>query len=482
MDVDPKDANLEDPLSRHPTLLKYHKLLVQMTRDSRNDSAAQLLHLQNLCHLFSDALIIQLENNYKAVLDKLERDCHFTKAVHRAIASNPAHPRVCSLGLRILAHMASIFPSTINAELIFQHDCLTTAVDVLRTHASTDVSTLRSALCLLTTLLGCRINHSSAVIKFQRIPMIGPTLNTIIKQNMDDATTIEWGLAACSYVGNYGGRNLLETICQALSTHPTDLGIVRASLSALCSLARIKMHQIVLIGCGIFKLIRSLLDLRPATRDVSIKACILITSLLQCEQGRESFMRNSSIGKSGNRKSIKSGSNGERLVQLISDCLPSYGEIALSSFALSMRCVLNALTMIALSSDQARTLLMHRCQTADILEQFLELKLPTVRLRFDIEMALAAVNGEVEEEAKANLFKEMDNGGSGGGDFNLSSSLKISRGQVMKPTKNQNGVIVSGEKKGLLLGFESCLWWLVSSLLSPAFCSCIFSFSFLYNN
>jgi hypothetical protein len=460
-------TNHEDALERDPIFCKYQTILIDMTRASKSDTAAQLIGIKNLTSLFNSKTANDTTSfPIEVIMRKLVQECHLTKAVHRSILNNSFHPRICSLGSRILANIVSMHPID---HLIFQDNCLDTAVTILQTH-DTDISAVRSALCLLSTLLSSKYTTGSnepATLRFQRTQSVGLLLNKIIKNNLDDAVTVEWAIAVCCYVGHYGGRNLPVTICSALSTHPTDVGIVRSSLAALCSLGEIKMNQeILILRCGIFKILRSILDLRPsATKDITIKVCILMTHLLTCKQGREALirMKNQNLnseegGEEGHRQNIEDQedqedyeysnemyggvTNGERLIISISECLPNYSEIELSYFSISLRSVLNALTMIALSSKQARYILMVRCRTIKILEGFLNLQLPTIRLRFDIEMALAAIKGEIETKTRESLLNSMRNGGNRS-IRHESSTLNNSghRGQRMKPIRNNEGVI-----------------------------------------
>lgn len=142
--------------------------------------------------------------------------------------------------------------------------------------------------------------------------------------------------------------------------------------------------------------------------------------------------------------------NGERLIALIVECMPSYDTITNASFSINLRAVLNAITMIALSSKKAQYILTVRCGVVETLERFLALTLPSVRLRLDIEMALAAVNGEIENDTKENLLSSMASdrgGGRGLGKFDSSGSLSVynnnkkNDGDQVTFIKNCDGVI-----------------------------------------
>ena len=412
------------------TLEHYTAVLTKMTRASRTDSAAQLLGLQCLAPLFSDKNLESLER--EKVTEVLETVSHLTKAVHRAVTSNMSNARVASLGLRICAHICGLeaLQSTCEA-LIFKENIFDTAVEILRTHVNgNDVAVVRSSLCLLNTLLSRTSN--SGIIKFQRIHQIGETLNNTIKQHIDDAPTVEWVLATSSYIGEQGGRGLPKSICMCMSTHPTDAGVVRSGLSACCSLARSsEMNRMVLLNSGCFSIVRSVLDLRPAHRDVVVSCSILICNLLRTTVGQQIFKTDSD----------------DRLVRLLAGCLPHTSELDYSSsFTFTLRSVLTCLAMISLSSEPARHLLVDSCGVDSSIEKFLELKLPTVRLRFDIEFSLAAIRGELEKDAKDQLLKEMKEGSDGTKLFAGALSLKEQRGKVMKPTRDHNGVV--GMKMG----------------------------------
>ena len=240
-------------LKEHPFYVQYSNILVSMNRASSTDTDAQLAGIVALTSMFvADTIDLQ------TMVRVIEDECSLINTVHRAIVANPKQPRICSIGLRILSHVAHASYSL--KQEIIQENGLESAVAVLKQHKG-DVSAVRSSLCLLTVLLNSnRSNNPSAKIKFQRIPMIGVTLNTILKENIDDAPTVEWALAICSYVEHYGGRDLLSTICTAVSTHATDIAVIRSALSALCSLGKIPMNQHILVGsCGIFQLVRSIL-------------------------------------------------------------------------------------------------------------------------------------------------------------------------------------------------------------------------------
>jgi hypothetical protein len=261
------DQDVQDDLKQHPFFVQYSNLLVSMNRESKTNADAQLAGIVALTSMFITDSTIDLQT----MVHVIEDECSLINTVLRAIVANPKLPRICSLGLRILSHVAHASHSL--KQEIIQENGLATAVAVLNQHKG-DVSAVRSSLCLLTVLLNSnRSNNSSAKIKFQRIPMIGVLLNTILKDNIDDAPTVEWALAICSYVEHYGGRNLLSTICTAVSTHATDIGIIRSALSALCSLAKIPMNQHILVGsCGIFQLVRSILG----------ESCCLLVFLFVC--------------------------------------------------------------------------------------------------------------------------------------------------------------------------------------------------------
>ena len=401
-------------------LEQYTNILIQLTRDSRNDTNAQLTGLTKLSSLFSDT-----SDATSAISLQLETQSHLTKAVHRAITSNMTIPRICSIGLRILSHMGHL-NEDISKTLLFKENVLETAVETLRTHNG-DVGAVRSALCLLTTVLG-RANNESATIKFQRIHMIGSTLNAVLLQHIDDAPTVEWGLASCCFVGRYGGNDLPSTVICCIETHPTDLGVVRTGLSACCSLARTnESNRVSLIGCGAFDVARTCLDLRPAHREMTIIISSLIGYLLKSKLGRNSILR---------------GDN-SRLVKLLAGCLPAQSDVQASWFPLCLRSVTTALTMVSLSSVAARTLLLD-CEVVEQLNEILELKLPNLRLRFDVEMALAAIKGELEEDAKERLFIDIDDNKTI--EFGSSSRLNREKGQIMKTTKNHLGTI--GMKMG----------------------------------
>lgn len=256
----------QDDLKQHPFFVQYSNILVSMNRESKTNADAQLAGIVALTSMFITDSTIDLQT----MIHVIEDECSLINTVLRAILATK-HPRICSLGLRILSHVAHASHSL--KQEIIQENGLATAVAVLNQHKG-DVSAVRSSLCLLTVLLNSnRSNNSSAKIKFQRIPMIGVLLNTILKDNIDDAPTVEWALAICSYVEHYGGRNLLSTICTAVSTHATDIGIIRSALSALCSLAKIPMNQHILVGsCGIFQLVRSILG----------ESCCLLVFLFVC--------------------------------------------------------------------------------------------------------------------------------------------------------------------------------------------------------
>ena len=199
-----------------------------------------------------------------------------------------------------------------------------------------------------------------------------------------------------------------------------------------------------------------------------MKACILITDVLTCVQGREALLRNNTmvaaiqkLDQENNQNSdvaiqqefFNSGvTNGERLIVLIAECMPSYDTITNASFSINLRAVLNAITMIALSSKKAQYILTVRCGVVETLEQFLTLTLPSIRLRLDIEMALAAVNGEIENDTKEKLLSSMASGrggggGRGSGNFDSSGSLSVynnnkkNGGDQVTFIKNCDGVI-----------------------------------------
>lgn len=254
-------------LKQHPFFVQYSNILTTMNRESKTNADAQLAGIVALTSMFITDSTIDLQT----MVHVIEDECSLINTVHRAIVANPKLPRISSLGLRILSHVAHASHSL--KQEIIQENGLATAVAVLNQHKG-DVSAVRSSLCLLTVLLNSnRSNNSTAKIKFQRIPMIGVLLNTILKDNIDDAPTVEWALAICSYVEHYGGRNLLSTICTAVSTHATDIGIIRSALSALSSLGKIPMNQHILVGsCGIFQLVRSILG----------ESCCLLVLIFVC--------------------------------------------------------------------------------------------------------------------------------------------------------------------------------------------------------
>ena len=130
-------------------------------------------------------------------------------------------------------------------------------------------------------------------------------------------------------------------------------------------------------------------------------------------------------------------------MKLLAGCFPAQSDVQASWFPLCLRSVTTALTMVSLSSVAARTLLLD-CEVVEELNEILELKLPNLRLRFDVEMALAAIKGELEEDAKERLFIDIDDNKTI--EFGSSSRLNREKGQIMKTTKNHLGTI--GMKMG----------------------------------
>ena len=399
------------------TLQNYTNVLIQLTRDSKNDTAAQLLGLRSLAPLFLDA-----SDTTRSLCEELENTSHLSKAVHRAVTSNMSHPRVVSIGLRILSHVANLLENASN-DLIFKENVLPTCVQILQLH-HTDIAAVRSALSLLNSVLAK--SNESGIVRFQRIHLIGATLNTVLNQNIEDAPTVEFGLAASAFVGNYGGIHLTSTISNCIESHPTDIGVVRAGLSACCHLARTSAaNRMSLIASGAFQYCRAILDLRPAHRDIVVQVGVLIGTLLKSKHGRKIMLRG--------------GDANDRLIRLLAGSLPHVNDITKSWFPMLLRSVLTALTMMSLSSPNARSLLIDTCGILQLLDEFLQVKLPSIRLVLDVEMAQAAIKGELEDDARDRLFQELDNDGSM--EFGQSSKLNKERGQVMKATRDHNGVV-----------------------------------------